>query len=102
MKMPSRTPSTIALKLEMWNGLSQLRLTHPRGGDVGEPDLDQRDGGEERQREISAVSSHFCVAALSSMPMTQIHVMTPIHTTPTNVTAQLVSAADCQPKSRNE
>ena len=51
---------------------------------------------------ISAVSSHFCVAALSSMPITQIQVMTTIHTTPTSVTAQLVSAADSQPKSRNE
>ena len=51
---------------------------------------------------ISAVSSHFCVVAFSSMPITQIHVMIAIQTTPTSVTAQLVSAADCQPKSRNE
>ena len=51
---------------------------------------------------ISAVSSHFCVVALSSMPMTQIQVMIAIHATPTSVTAQLVSAAACQPKSRNE
>ena len=51
---------------------------------------------------ISAVSSHRCVAALSSMPITQIQVMIAIHTTPTSVTAQLVSAAVCQPNSRNE
>src|SRR4051795_11319377 len=49
----------------------------------------------------SAVSSHRCVLAFSSMPMTQIHVMIAIQTTPTIVTAHIVSAADCQPNSRN-
>ena len=47
------------------------------------------------------MSSQRCVAALSSMPMTQIQVITAIHTTPTIVTAQLVSAAASQPNSRN-
>jgi hypothetical protein len=33
--------------------------------------------------------------------MTQIHVMRAIYSTPTIVTAHIISAADCQPKSRN-
>ncbi len=49
----------------------------------------------------SAVSSHCCVLALSSMPMTQIHVMIAIQITPTIVTAHIVEAAASQPNSRN-
>ena len=37
----------------------------------------------------------------SSMPITQIAVITAIQSTPTNVTAKVDSAALCQPKSRN-
>jgi hypothetical protein len=102
MKMPSRTPSTSALKLDTWNGLSQLRLTPGSVGTSVKPTLISATTANSARVRISAVSSHFCVVALSSMPMTQIHVITAIQTTPTSVTAQLVSAADCQPKSRNE
>jgi hypothetical protein len=35
------------------------------------------------------------------MPMTQIHVISAIQTTPMIVTAHIVEAADSQPKSRN-
>ena len=47
----------------------------------------------------SAVSSQRCVRALSSMPMTQITVMTAIHTTPTAVTATV--EGESTPNSRN-
>ena len=49
----------------------------------------------------SAPSRPTCVRAESSMPITQIAVITAIHTTPTAVTATVESAALCQPKSRN-
>ena len=48
----------------------------------------------------SAVSSQRCVRALSSMPMTQINVMTAIHMTPTAVTASVDGSS--MPNSRNE
>jgi hypothetical protein len=49
---------------------------------------------------ISAVSSQRCVRALTSMPMTQITVITAIHATPTAVTA---TTDGCwMPSSRNE
>ena len=51
---------------------------------------------------ISAPSSPTCVRADSSMPITQIVVMTAIQTTPTAVTANTDSAALSQPTSRNE
>src|SRR3954454_1644537 len=51
---------------------------------------------------ISAPRRPTWVRADSSMPMTQIVVMTAIHTTPTVVTANVESAALCQPTSRNE
>src|SRR6476646_7893324 len=51
---------------------------------------------------ISAPSRPTCVRAESSMPITQIAVMTTIHTTPTAVTAAVESAALCHPTSRNE
>jgi hypothetical protein len=102
MKMPSRTPSTSALKLDMWNGLSHSRLTPGAVGTSVTATLISATTANSASVRISAVSSHLCVVALSSMPITQIQVMTAIQTTPTSVTAQLVSAADCQPKSRNE
>src|SRR5919112_3454411 len=49
---------------------------------------------------ISAVSSQRCVRALSSMPITQMYVITAIHTTPTAVTAAAEGASI--PNSRNE
>ena len=49
------------------------------GGDVGEGDLDKRHGREQPEGEISALSSHFWVVALSSMPIRQIQVMSTIH-----------------------
>src|SRR4029078_9647672 len=51
---------------------------------------------------ISALSSPTCVRADSSMPMTQIVVMIAIQITPTSVTANVESAALCQPTSTNE
>src|ERR1044072_7355866 len=51
---------------------------------------------------ISALSSPTCVRAESSMPMVQIGVMIAIQITPTSVTANVESAALCQPTSRNE
>jgi len=84
------------------DGLSQLRLTPGAVGTSVNPTLISATAAKSASVRISAVSSHFCVAALSSMPMTQ----NPRHDADphdaTNVTAQLVSAADCQPKSRNE
>src|SRR3954471_5318733 len=49
----------------------------------------------------SAVSSQRWVLALTSMPMTQIQVISAIQMTPTIVTAHILLAADCQPNSRN-
>ena len=49
----------------------------------------------------SAPSSPTCVRADSSMPITQIAVITAIQITPTKVTAKVESAALCQSKSRN-
>src|SRR6478672_11600249 len=49
---------------------------------------------------ISAVSSHCCVFALSSMPMTQMYVITAIQMTPITVTATVEGLS--MPKSRNE
>src|SRR3954447_3310293 len=101
MKMPSSTPSMSALNELIWNGFSQ-----PRSGWV-EPEigsaytLTSATTANSASVTISAVSSQRCVLALSSMPMTQIHVITAIQTTPTSVTAQSVAAAVSQPKSRN-
>jgi hypothetical protein len=102
MKIPSSTPSTSAFRLEMWKGLSQFRLTAASVGTSVTATLTSATTANRASVQISAPSSHACVLALSSMPMTQIQVMIAIHATPTSVTAQLVSAADCQPKSRNE
>ena len=49
----------------------------------------------------SAPSRPTCVRADSSMPITQIAVITAIQITPTSVTAKTESAALCQSKSRN-
>src|SRR5919112_1901970 len=49
---------------------------------------------------ISAVSSQRCVRAFSSMPFTQMYVITAIHTTPTAVTATVEGSSI--PNSRNE
>src|SRR6476469_6811752 len=49
---------------------------------------------------ISAVSSHCCVFAFSSMPMTQTYVITAIQMTPINVTANVDGSS--MPNSRNE
>ena len=49
----------------------------------------------------SAPSSQRWVSAFSSMPIRQIQVITTIHAQPTSVTAHAVSAAACQPTSRN-
>jgi hypothetical protein len=91
-----------ALKLEIWNGFSQVRLTPGSVGTSVTPTLIKATAAKRASVKISAVSSHLCVAALSSMPMTQIQVMMAIQATPTSVTAQLVSAADCQPTRRKE
>ena len=48
----------------------------------------------------SAPSRPTCMRADSSMPRTQIHVISAIQTTPTAVTAAVDAAADCQPTSR--
>ncbi len=49
---------------------------------------------------ISAVSSHCCVFALSSIPMTQMYVITAIQMTPITVTANVEGLL--MPKRRNE
>src|SRR3954447_2969682 len=101
MKMPSSTPSMSALKLDTLNGLSQLKLRPASVGTSVKATFASATTANAASVAISAVSSQRCVLALSSMPMTQIQVMTAIHTTPTAVTAHVVSAADCQPNSRN-
>ncbi len=49
----------------------------------------------------SAASRKNWVLAESSIPTTQIQVITAIQITPTTVTAATESAADCQPTRRN-
>src|SRR5947209_12443665 len=49
----------------------------------------------------SAPSKPTWVRAESSMPITQIAVITTIHATPTAVTATVEAAAPCQPNSKN-
>ena len=51
---------------------------------------------------ISAPSRPTWVRAESSIPITQIAVITAIQITPTNVTANVDAAAESQPTSRNE
>ena len=79
----------------MWNGLIQSKLG------VAGPPLASATTANSARITTSAVSSHFCVAALSSIPMTQIHVISTIHRQPTIVTAHAVFAAESQPKSLN-
>src|SRR3954447_4249099 len=93
MNSPSRTPSARAEKDEMWNGLIQSKLG------VAAPPLISATTANAPRIAISAPSSHLCVAALSSMPITQIHVISTIHRQRAAVTAQVVFAADSQPNS---
>jgi hypothetical protein len=95
------TPLTIAETLSISNGLIHERL----GSTALSPALPVATATSATTANttsvmISALSRPTCVRAESSIPITQIAVMTAIHTTPTAVTARVESAAPCQPTSR--
>src|SRR4051812_1740642 len=102
MKTASRTPEVSALVESIANGENHESsgLIEPAGAVPAHTRV-RATTAKMPSVTTSAVSSHCCVLALSSMPMTQIHVMIAIQTTPMIVTAHIVSAADCQPNSRN-
>src|SRR3954468_13329515 len=97
------TPLISALNEPIWNGLSQPRLGSTACGPAL-PDATLTSATIENSTSvtISAPSRPTCVRADSSIPITQIVVMIAIQTTPTSVTANVESAALCQPTSRNE
>src|SRR5512138_3589796 len=101
MKMPSSTPSTSAWKLETWKGLSHEKLNGTSVSTLVVATLTNATTENSASVSTSAVSSHRCVRALSSMPMTQIHVIRTIQRTPMIDTAHAVEAALVMPNSRN-
>src|SRR3954452_23272938 len=95
------TPLTSAEKLPISSGLIQERLGSTALGPALPVATATRATTANTTRvTISAPSRPTCVRADSSMPITQIVVMTAIQTTPTAVTAAVESAALCQPTSR--
>ncbi len=97
------TPLISALVESIANGFSHERLGSTDSGPASPlATLTSATTENSTSVMISAPSSPTCVRADSSMPITQIVVMTAIHTTPTSVTANTESAALCQPTSRNE
>src|SRR4051794_31230622 len=103
MNTAMSTPLISALVESIWNGLSQPKLGSTACGPAS-PDATLTSATIENSTSvmISAPSRPTCVRADSSMPITQIAVMIAIQTTPTSVTANVESAALCQPTSRNE
>jgi hypothetical protein len=96
MNSPSSTPSASAPNDEMWKGLIQSTVG------VAAPVLVSATTANRPRIDTSALSSHFCVVAFSSIPTRQIQVISTIHAQPTRVTAHEVAAADCQPTRRKE
>src|SRR5262245_34098933 len=103
MNTAIRTPLINALVDSISNGFSHDRLGSTASGPAS-PAATLTSATTENRTSvtISAPSRPTCVRADSSMPITQIVVMTAIQTTPTSVTANVESAALCQPTSRNE
>src|SRR3954471_24563890 len=97
------TPLTIASTESIANGFSQLRLGSTASGPAS-PAATLTSATTENSASvtISAPRRPTCVRADSSIPTRQIQVMIAIQTTPTTVTANVESAALCQPTSRNE
>ena len=103
MNTAMSTPATSASKLSTANGLSHAMLGSTDSGPASPAaTLISATTAKAASVRISAPRRPTCVRAESSMPITQIAVMIAIHTTPTDVTANVDAAALSQPTSRNE
>ena len=103
MKIAISTPLISASNESISSGFSHERLGSTESGPASPvATLISATTANAASVRISAPSSPTCVRAESSMPMTQIVVITAIQTTPTAVTATTDSAALSQPTRRNE
>src|SRR3954471_13194091 len=101
MNTASRTPETSASVESIAKGENQdsCGLTEPDGASPAQTRT-RATTAKSASATISAVRSQRCVRALSSMPITQMYVMTAIQTTPITVTAKVDGSST--PNRRNE
>src|SRR3954464_9416596 len=101
MKTASSTPDVSALVESIANGENHERLGGiDAGGAVPAHTRVSATTAKIASVTTSAVSSHCCVLAFNSMPMTQTYVITAIQMAPMTVTARVDGSST--PKSRNE